>query len=173
LQAAESGATPRSSTGVASRDAKKSWEIDGRVLRNLETNEEFRVVGGPYHRMEEVHRESNGYVFHHGARFLFVRDWDVGICTGTGSRREGPYAVEMPSSLQEYGRPTLMNDNKACPYCGESVFSVAVRCKRCGSAIGGLSAAVKKLFGVRPAYAVIGLILVALFCVIRILVAQR
>jgi hypothetical protein len=61
-----------------------------------------------------------------------------------------------------------MNNTKACPYCGETVLNVAVKCKHCGSSIGGSSVAVKKLFGVRPTFAVIGVILVSLFSAVRI-----
>jgi len=33
-----------------------------------------------------------------------------------------------------------MSDTKACPFCGEEVLAVAVKCKHCGSAIGPAAA---------------------------------
>lgn len=62
-----------------------------------------------------------------------------------------------------------MNDaTKPCPYCGEQILAVAVKCKHCGSMLrdapsGDVGAAVKKQFTMRPAFAVLGLVIVSIF----------
>jgi hypothetical protein len=56
-----------------------------------------------------------------------------------------------------------MNETKACPYCSEQVLMAAVKCKHCGSTIGGPTGAIKGHFKMRPAFVVIGGILVAIF----------
>lgn len=48
-----------------------------------------------------------------------------------------------------------MSETKSCPYCGEQVLRVAVKCKHCGSAIEGSSGVAKSQFKMRPAFAVI------------------
>jgi hypothetical protein len=65
---------------------------------------------------------------------------------------------------------TTMNANaatKACPYCGEQILAVAVKCKHCGSSLTDTSspavAAVKNQFKLRPTYAVLLAIIVAVF----------
>jgi hypothetical protein len=56
-----------------------------------------------------------------------------------------------------------MSDTKACPYCGEQILAVAVKCKHCGSALEGTSAAMKRQLRIRPLYAVLGVIVVVIF----------
>jgi len=58
-----------------------------------------------------------------------------------------------------------MNDLKPCPYCGEQVLAVAVKCKHCGSTIGGPEYAVKRQFAVRRALLLPALLILALFAV--------
>jgi hypothetical protein len=62
----------------------------------------------------------------------------------------------------------MSDATKPCPYCGEQILAVAVKCKHCGSMLGdvpggGAAAAVKKQFGMRPAFAVLGAVILALF----------
>jgi len=58
-----------------------------------------------------------------------------------------------------------MNDQKPCPYCGEQVLAVAVKCKHCGSTIGGPEFVVKKQFAVRRALLIPGLVILSLFAI--------
>lgn len=56
-----------------------------------------------------------------------------------------------------------MSETKACPYCGEEILAVAVKCKHCGSTIEGVSASVKNQFKTRPWIARAGAVLLILF----------
>jgi hypothetical protein len=57
-----------------------------------------------------------------------------------------------------------MSETKACPYCGEQVLAAAIKCKHCGSSIDGPgSGAIKKQFKMRPAFVVLGGIVLAVF----------
>jgi len=56
-----------------------------------------------------------------------------------------------------------LHREKDCPYCGEQVLSAAVKCKHCGSAIGGAPGAIKNQFAMRPGFAVLGGILLTMF----------
>jgi len=66
-----------------------------------------------------------------------------------------------------------MSDTKACPYCGEQVLAVAIKCKHCGSAIGPAAASApatakagavpeRKTPLIRPGFAVAGALIIAL-----------
>jgi hypothetical protein len=60
----------------------------------------------------------------------------------------------------------MSDATKACPYCGEQILAVAIKCKHCGSALGdssGPAGAVKKQFMMRPTFAVLLVLIVALF----------
>ena len=62
----------------------------------------------------------------------------------------------------------MSDATKPCPYCGEQILAVAVKCKHCGTMLddnpgGGAAAAVKKQFRMRPAFVVLGAIILALF----------
>lgn len=61
----------------------------------------------------------------------------------------------------------MSDATKPCPYCGEQILAVAVKCRHCGSMLGdvpggGAGAAVKKQFKMRPVFAVLGAIILAL-----------
>lgn len=56
-----------------------------------------------------------------------------------------------------------MSETKACPYCGEEILAVAVKCKHCGSTIEGVSASVKNQFKMRPGFVTVGAVLLVLF----------
>jgi hypothetical protein len=62
-----------------------------------------------------------------------------------------------------------MSETKACPFCGEQVLSVAVKCKHCGSMLDSqLNAAVgavKKQFKMRRGFVILGVAILALFVV--------
>jgi hypothetical protein len=60
-----------------------------------------------------------------------------------------------------------MSDTKACPYCGEQILAVAVKCKHCGSMLGGpapraATTMVTNQLKLRPGFLVALLIIVAL-----------
>lgn len=61
-----------------------------------------------------------------------------------------------------------MNGMKACPYCGEQILIVAVKCKHCGSMLEGASLmavvpmVVRSQFSMRPGFLVALVIIVAL-----------
>lgn len=60
----------------------------------------------------------------------------------------------------------MSDATKACPYCGEEILAVAIKCKHCGSALGDSSGpvgAVKKQFTMRPTFAVLLVLIVAVF----------
>ena len=56
-----------------------------------------------------------------------------------------------------------MDETKRCPYCGEEILAVAVKCKHCGSAIEGPAVTVKKQFGMRKPFKIAAVVIVALF----------
>ncbi|HEY1724549.1 MAG TPA: hypothetical protein VGF89_03930 [Steroidobacteraceae bacterium] len=56
-----------------------------------------------------------------------------------------------------------MSDTKACPYCGEQILAVAVKCKHCGSALDGAApAGVKNPHSILPGLRTLGIIVLAL-----------
>jgi hypothetical protein len=56
-----------------------------------------------------------------------------------------------------------MNETKACPYCSEQVLATAIKCKHCGSSIGGPTGTIRKQFKMSPAFVVLGGIVIAIF----------
>lgn len=59
-----------------------------------------------------------------------------------------------------------MDETKACPYCGEQVLTVAIKCKHCGSAIDVPTSTVKGQLTARPAYKVAGAIILVLIIIV-------
>jgi hypothetical protein len=59
-----------------------------------------------------------------------------------------------------------MSETKACPYCGEQILAVAVKCKHCGSMLSGQQnvavGAVKNQFKMRPGFVVLSIVVVAI-----------
>lgn len=51
---------------------------------------------------------------------------------------------------------------KPCPYCGEEILAVAVKCKHCGSTLSGPSNAARSQLRMRPGFAVAGAIILIL-----------
>ena len=60
----------------------KKWVVIGDMLKNRETNQEFRIVEKPYHGQGEVHVDGNGYMFHRTSEFQFVKSDDVEYLRG-------------------------------------------------------------------------------------------
>jgi hypothetical protein len=60
-----------------------------------------------------------------------------------------------------------MSETKACPYCGEQILAVAMKCKHCGSMLGGQpSAAVSAVtnqFKMRPGFVVAAVVILGIF----------
>lgn len=55
-----------------------------------------------------------------------------------------------------------MNPTKPCPYCGEEILAVAVKCKHCGSTLNGPASAARSQFGMRPGFVIAGAVIVIL-----------
>ena len=60
-----------------------------------------------------------------------------------------------------------MSNTRACPYCGEQILFVAVKCKHCGSTLGSsppstTSSAVTNQFKMRPFFSVALVVIVGL-----------
>jgi hypothetical protein len=58
-----------------------------------------------------------------------------------------------------------MDETKRCPYCGEEILAVAVKCKHCGSTIGGPSSAIKKQLKMRTSFKIVGILIVMIFAI--------
>lgn len=56
-----------------------------------------------------------------------------------------------------------MSYTKACPYCSEQILATAVKCKHCGSNLGGATGAIAGQFKMRPVFTLLGVIIIALF----------
>lgn len=60
-------------------------------------------------------------------------------------------------------RETTMNETKACPYCGEQVLAVAIKCKHCGSNLAGPAGPPVSQYKIRPVFVVLLGIALAVF----------
>ena len=58
-----------------------------------------------------------------------------------------------------------MSQTKACPFCGEEVLAVAVKCKHCGSAIAGQPLKDQSQLRMRPAFSTGALIVLSLIAI--------
>jgi hypothetical protein len=58
-----------------------------------------------------------------------------------------------------------MDEKKRCPYCGEEILAVAVKCKHCGSAIEGQSAAAQEKPKIRTPFKIMGVIIIVVIAV--------
>ena len=53
-----------------------------------------------------------------------------------------------------------MDDSKRCPYCGEEILAVAVKCKHCGSTIDGVGSELGKQLRIRGPFKFLGALLI-------------
>jgi len=65
--------------------------------------------------------------------------------------------------MRDARREKPMENVKPCPFCGEQILAVAVKCKHCGSAIGAAPGPIRKQFSMRPWATTAAVVIAVLF----------
>jgi hypothetical protein len=56
-----------------------------------------------------------------------------------------------------------MDEKKRCPYCGEEILAIAIKCKHCGSSIDAPSSTVMKQLKTRTPFKILGVLVLIVF----------